>query len=68
MARKKDPAVGVLKYFRTAEVGQAVLVLGLAKDVVKERTGGGTISRVSRKTKGGGSPSPVPPVPGSSAA
>jgi len=39
MAKKKDPAVAVLRYFETADVGQATLVLALAKDAISRRKG-----------------------------
>jgi len=39
MAKRKDPAVGVLRYFETADIGQARLILALAKDTVARRSG-----------------------------
>jgi len=60
MAKKKDPAVSVLNYFRTADVGQAQLVLGLAKEVVKERTGG--TAATTPKTRGRRATTPAAPA------
>lgn len=37
MAKKKDPAVAVVRYFETADLGQASLVLSLAKDAIARR-------------------------------
>lgn len=64
MASKKDPAVKVLNYFRTADVGQAALVLGLAREVVKERTGGSS-EKAGRKKRAGAPAAAQQPLPGS---
>jgi hypothetical protein len=78
MAKKKDPAVAVLRYFETAEVGQATLVLALAKDTLSRRKGttpavGEAVGtkgprRVQRTGAAAGSAAatgtPVPPPPG----
>lgn len=38
MSSKRSPAAKVLDFFTTAPVGEAALVLGLVKEVVKKRT------------------------------
>lgn len=58
MPRKRNAAASVLNYFATASVESAVLVLGLAKDVVKSRqpkpvaTAGKTRARKAKRPTG----------------
>lgn len=74
MAKRKDPAVLVVRYFQTAEINQAMLVLSLARDAVNSRKPpkeGTTVkpARASRKAApaataiGGVALPPAPPAP-----
>jgi hypothetical protein len=62
MPKRKDPAVSVLRYFETADIGQARLVLSLAKDAVARRSGpessGGARPARTRRSGTGAGPGP----------
>jgi hypothetical protein len=58
MAKRKDPAVAVLRYFETADIGQARLILALARDAVARRSGPERAPRTQAATPVGGSSEP----------
>lgn len=73
MAKKKDPAVAVIRYFETADLSSALLVLSLAKDTIarrkpaREQAAAGEIGspvRRPRKSSAAAPAAPPAPLPG----
>lgn len=60
MAKRKDPAVAVIRYFETAGLEQAKLVLSLVKDAVLRRSGPLTkVPRAPRAARVAEQPAPA---------